>query len=220
MITVLTIGIILIVGYSQLREGLFTACTGLVNVVLAGLVAFCFFEPFADWLEPNLAGNFLANMEDFLALVLLFCGSFVLLRSLTNYLAPEMIAFDGNVQYGGAVIGLLSGYLLAGFLICAVETLPVHENFFDFQPRQAGETGPRSVFPPDRLWLALMRHAGAHALSWEEADSGAESEYDRFNTFDKNASFELRYLRYRRHNDARGPIEYKREFDRELGRMP
>jgi hypothetical protein len=220
MITVFTIVIILIVGYAQLREGLFTACTVLVNVVLAGLVAFGLFEPFAAWLEPNLSGNFLANTEDFLALILLFCVAFVLLRSLTNYLAPEMIAFDGNVQFGGAAIGLLSGYLLAGFLICAMETLPLHENFLDFQPRQTGDTGPRSVFPPDRVWLALMRHAGAHALSWEESDSGAESDYDRFNTFDKNASFEVRYLRYRRHNDSRGPAEYKHEFDRELGRTP
>lgn len=220
MITFFTIAVILIVGYAQMREGLFTAFCVFVNIVLAGLVAFCLFEPFATWMEPHLAGNFLANLEDFFALIVLWTGSFILLRSITNQFAPEMIAFEGNVQYGGALIGLFSGYLVAGFLICAMQTLPMHENFFDFQPRDKSDTGPRSVFPPDRVWLAIMRHAGAQAFAWEEIDPGAESVYDRYTTFDRAASFELRYLRYRRHSDTRGPIEYKHEFDRELGRSP
>jgi hypothetical protein len=218
MITILTVIVILVVGYAQLREGLFTAFCMLVNVVLAGIVAFGFFEPFADKMEASLAGSFLDGFEDFIALIVLFAGSLIVFRMITNRLAPEMIAFDGNVQYAGAALGLVSGYLLAGFLICALQTLPWHENFLGFEPRTPGDTGPRSIFPPDRVWLAMMRHAGANPLTWEEDDPSAESNYDRFLTFDRHGTFELRYLRYRRH-DANGMSrEYKHELDREIGR--
>jgi uncharacterized membrane protein required for colicin V production len=218
MITILTVIVILIVGYAQMREGLFTAFCMLVNIILAGVVAFGFFEPFADKMEPSLAGGFMAGFEDFLALLILFAVTLIVLRVITNKLAPEMLAFDGNVQYGGALLGLVSGYLLSGFLICAMETLPWHENFLDFQPRTGNDTGPRSIFPPDRVWLAMMRHAGANPLAWEEDDPSASSNYDRYLTFDRHATFEQRYLRYRRHGETRPPLEYKHELDREIGR--
>lgn len=218
MLTVAVIIVILVVGYAQLREGLFTAFCMLVNIVLAGLVAFNWFEPFADKLEPSLARNALRGTEDFFALITLFTAALIVLRMLTNRLVPDMIAFDNNVQYGGGVIGLASGYLLAGFLVCAMQTLPLPERFLGFEPRLTADSGPRSVFPPDRVWLAMMRHAGAHALANEPADLRAASIYERYKTFDRHATFEQRYLRYRRHDDAGWITEYKRELDIELDR--
>ena len=50
MLTALCVLIMLAVGYAHLRDGTFTALCMLVNTVLAGLVAFWLFEPFADWL--------------------------------------------------------------------------------------------------------------------------------------------------------------------------
>ena len=218
MITFFCIGVILVVAYAQFREGLVTAFVNLVNVIIAGIAAFALFEPLADWLEPSLAGGTLEGYEDFIALVVPFALAFVALRNVTNRLNPEMIDFHGNVQMGGGVIGAVSGYLLAGFFVAALQTLPWHQNFLDFQPRLAGETpGPRSVFPPDRVWLAMMRHAGAYPLSWDE-DNPGDSNYDRYPTFDRQATFEQRYLRYRRHSDERGPLEYKHEMDADLKR--
>jgi uncharacterized membrane protein required for colicin V production len=216
MMTITTIIVIVAVGYAQLREGLYTALCGLVNVVLAGIVAFGFFEPVADWLDESMQRTSWTGYEDFAALILLFCGSLLVLRAITNRLAPDMLDFPANAQYGGAALGMVTGYLLAGFLLCAVETLPVHRNFLDFQPREGNDSGPRSLFPPDRVWLSMMRYAGAHALAWEEDDPGNENRFDRFKTFDRHATFELRYARYRRHTDTDGPKKYQMELEREI----
>jgi uncharacterized membrane protein required for colicin V production len=218
MLTAVTIIVILIVGYAHMRDGLFTAFCNLVNVLLAGIVAFGFWEPVADWLDNALQGGFWAGYEDFIALTLIFTASLIALRMITNRLAPDMLGFSGNVQYGGAIFGLITGYLLAGFFLCALQTLPWHEQFLGFEPRVSNDTGPRTVFPPDRVWLAMMRHAGAYPLAWREDSSGGETNYDRYRTFDRYGTFELRYLRYRRFNDNRPALKYQLEFERELYR--
>lgn len=218
MMTGITIVLILAIGYAHMRDGLFTALCMLVNVVLAGLVAFCFFEPVADRLEGVLQGGSWVGYEDFAALIGLFAVAMLVARFATNSLAPDMLDFPGNVQYAGAVIGLVTGYFLAGFLLCALQTLPWHENFLDFRPRVSNDSGPRSIFPPDRVWLAMMRYAGAHALAWEEdtTTGDAPTRYDQYKTFDRYGTFELRYLRYRRYNDTRAPLPYANELDREI----
>jgi uncharacterized membrane protein required for colicin V production len=217
MVTFLTVLIMLIVAYAHFREGLFTATTMLVNVVIAGLIAFGFWEPLADVLDPVFAGGFLAGFEDLLALVAIFIITLVILRAITNRLAPSVVDFPGYFQqFGGALVGLLTGYLTAGFLMCVFQTLPWHENFMGFQPQGITQSGSRGVMPPDRVWLAMMRYAGAHALSWKINREETDSAYDRYLTFDPNGTFELRYLRYRRHGDKRGPLKYEGEFDLEM----
>ncbi len=216
MLTATIVLVILAVGYAHMRDGLFTALCMLVNVVLAGIVAFGFFEPVADWLDNSMQSTSWTGYEDFLALMLLFSGSLIVLRAATNRIAPDMLDFPANAQYVGAVLGLVTGYFLSGFLLCAMQTLPVHVNFMDFQPSEKNDSGTRSIFPPDRVWLSMMRYAGAHALAWEEDDSSNENRYDRFKTFDRYGTFELRYSRYRRHTDTEAPKKYQMELEREL----
>ncbi len=76
----LTVLIMAGVTYAFWREGLLTALTMTVNVVLSGLVAFAFFEPLAGVLGPMFAGSFLAGYEDALCLIFLFALSLGLLR--------------------------------------------------------------------------------------------------------------------------------------------
>jgi hypothetical protein len=117
-------------------------------------------------------------------------------------------------------VGLIMGYFVSGFLICTMQTLPIEEHFLDFEPRSTSEPAYRSLFPPDRLWLALMRHAGTSTFSWkEEPTPAADTNLERYITFDRNATFELRYARYRRSNENRGPMPYLGEFDRDLSKQ-
>ncbi|MBI3821463.1 MAG: hypothetical protein HY289_02160 [Planctomycetes bacterium] len=150
----------------------------------------------------------------------LFTITLAILRVATNSIAPDMIEEHGVLQHFGAMgVGVVTGYLLSGFLVCVVQTLPLDENFMDFQPRSPTEPFYRSFFPGDRMWLAMMRHAGAGPFAWKEdpAKAGLPS-VDRYGTFDTHGTFELRYLRYRRVSDTRGPMPYFGEFDRERGR--
>ena len=157
MITVLTLLIMFITAWSQYRNGLFTSIAMLIMVILSGLVAFNFWEPIADLLDSGLQRTALMGCEDMIVLTSLFGVSLFALRLASNYLNPDMIEEHGTLQHLGAmVVGLVTGYFVAGFLICTVQTLPLDEHFLDFQPRAANEPVFRSAFPPDRVWLALM----------------------------------------------------------------
>lgn len=215
MIVAAVVLIMLACGYAQYRNGLFSSVAMLMMVMVAGVAAFGFWEPIADWLDPMFQTNALSGCEDFLTLVAIFSVALLLLRLATNTIAPDMIEEHGTLQhFGAAGVGVITGYLLAGFLVCAMQTLPLDENFLDFQPRSPTEPVYRSLVPGDRVWLAMMRHAGAGPFAWKEDPAKiGQSAVDRYFTFDNNATFELRYQRYRRLS-----MPYLGEFDQELGR--
>jgi uncharacterized membrane protein required for colicin V production len=207
MLTFLTILIMLILAYVYLVDGVATAFTMFCNVFLAGLIAFNFWEPLAGLLEPPFSRSFFAGYEDALCLVILFSVTLGSLRLATNSLSFAVIDFHPIFQHlGGAFFGLATGYLISGFLICVFQTLPWHEQFMGFQPEyDPSQSGMRQVLPPERVWLALMHRAGIGAFS--RGDNP---------TFDPEATFELRYARYRRYGDNRGPLPYRGEFEKEL----
>jgi uncharacterized membrane protein required for colicin V production len=214
MLTALVLILMGVGFYAGFREGVFTSFCMLVNAFLAGLVAFNFFEPIAAWLESVFRGSPLLGYEDFLALATLFVVTFMLLRLVTNNLSNRLIDLPARPQqFGGGGVGLLAGYWIGGFFLCSLQTLPWHESFLDFEPRTESESGLRAVWPPDRAWLSLMRFAGANCLAWSEIAADAATRYDRFETFDRAGTFELRYQRYRRYNDSRGPMRYEGELD-------
>src|SRR5262245_58566687 len=162
MLIVCTLAIMLAVAYLHAREGLFTAVTMLVNVLAAGMVAFNFWEPLASLFGSGA----LKPYADILCLTFLFCVTLVVLRTITNNLNDTQIEFPPVPQVlGGGVVGLLTGYLLSGFLICALETLPWGQHFLDFEPRSENASGLRSVMPPDRVWLAMMHRASTSSFS-------------------------------------------------------
>jgi uncharacterized membrane protein required for colicin V production len=219
MLVVFTLGIMGIVAFMQYRNGLFTSVAMIIQVLLAGLVAFSFWEPIADELDAYWSDGRMAGYEDAIVLVGLFCLTLGGLRLVTNRLNKMMIDFNWHVQQvGGPAAGLITGYLVSGFLVCVFQTLPIEENFLTFTMRKTDEPGLRRYLPADRVWLALMRHAGAYPLAWTEEKEDAENPFDRWATFDREGTFELRYARYRRHTDKRGPMNYQGELDRELGR--
>src|SRR3954451_17913645 len=113
MVTIFAVLIMIAVAYSQIREGILTAATTLVNVVLAGLVTFMFFEPLAEELGKMMAGSAFDQMVDGIAMFAVYAGTLGLLRLITNNLAnqhPDIRALPQ--QIGTAIIGLIAGYFL------------------------------------------------------------------------------------------------------------
>src|SRR5262249_57124072 len=119
---------------------------------------------------------------------------------------------------GGVVFGMITGYLVSGFLLCVLQTLPWHERFMFFDPTYEQGAGLRRVLPADRVWLAMMFRAGAYAFANYEdpVNIDPNSPYERFYTFDKYGTFEYRYARYRRYGDDRDPVVYMHEVDQQL----
>ncbi len=191
MLSVFTILIMLVVAYAFWREGVLSAFMMGFNIFFAGLVAFNFFEPIAAELDPMVSDSFLHGYEDSLALMLLFCPTLGFLRWLTNNLVRSTVEYHPILQQGGSVVfGLMTGYLLSGFLVCVLQTMPFDDHFMKFEARidpQATGAKMRRILPPDRVWLALMHRASKTSLAWDEDTS-----------FDADGSYELRYSRERR----------------------
>jgi hypothetical protein len=187
----LTILVMLLTAYAFWRQGVLPAFAMAVNILLAGMVAFNFFEPIAAELDPMLAGSFLHGYEDSLCLMVLFCLTLLFFRWATNALIHTTIEYHAVFQQGGAVLfGLLGGYLVAGFLLCVAQTLPLDQHFLKFEARidpSAPAAKVRRVLPPDRVWLALMHRASEGSLSWGDESS-----------FDPDGSYEIRYNNERR----------------------
>jgi hypothetical protein len=219
-----TVAVMLIVAYAYWREGLLTACTMFVNVFLAGLVAFNFFEPLANLLEPAFADNFLRGWEDGLCLMVLFSLTLGFLRLVTNSIAPTDLHYPPVLlRAGGVFFGVATGYLASGIIICILQTLPWHEHFMGFEAKYDPSVvggGMRNVLPPDRVWLALAQRAGAYAFAnFEDEDvKEPQKREERYRTFDKYSTFELRYARYRRYNDDREALPDLGDFDRQVHR--
>jgi hypothetical protein len=207
MLTFLTILIMLVLAYLFLIQGLATAVMMFANVFLAGLIAFNFWEPLADLLDPPLSRSFFAGYEDAICLTGLFGIAFALLRLATNTLSGAVIEFHPIAQRaGGAFFGLATGYLLSGFLVSVFQTLPWHERFWGYEPNWlANQSAVDSILPPDRLWLSMMHRAGENGFGRGERP-----------TFDPQATFVIRYSRFRRYGDQRPAVAYHGEFDLEL----
>ncbi len=188
MLGLFTIVLMGIVTYAFWREGLMTAFAMCVNVLLAGVLAFNFWEPIADLLDPAFNDTIAVGIEDGLAMMLVFLPSLMLLRWATNSLASTQLEYPPILYRGGSVVcGLLTGYLLSGFLICVIQTLPLQRDFLGFEPYKPGESPTlRKILPPDTVWLATM-----HRLSGASLSTGDER-------FDSHCNFELRYSRFHR----------------------
>ena len=202
LFTVLIMGI---VAYALWREGPLTAFAMCVNVIVAGLLAFNFWEPIADQLESVFEGSFAEGTEDGLALMLIFLPVLALLRWVTNSIASTHMEYPPILYRAGAVVfGLLTGYLLSGFLVCVLQTLPLQQNFLTFEVAEPGKSHPlRRLMPPDLVWLAMM-----HRVSDDKRLGAGLSE----KPFDENCNFELRYLRYRRFDESGNPLQWRGEL--------
>jgi hypothetical protein len=227
MLAFMTVLLMLLVAYCFWREGLLTACTTCINVLIAGLVAFNFWELIADLLDPLFQETVVAGYEDALCLVALFALTLGLLRWVTNSLANRQLEYHPVLDQGGRVVlGLLTGYLIAGFLVCVLQTMPLPDDFMQFTPGSDPNevSAIRRVLPPDHVWLALMRRAGSYPFAFfEDEDFGKQNGHEpetvteRYRTFDKYATFELRYFRYRRYNGSPdSPMKYHGELDKEI----
>jgi uncharacterized membrane protein required for colicin V production len=189
----LTVVVMLICIYAFLRQGVLASFAMLVNIVLAGLLAFNFFEPIAEQLAPLLTDTFLQGYEDSLCLVAFFSLALAILRWASNALIHSFVDYPPVLQQGGAaVFGVLAGFLVAGFLTCVAQTLPANKHFLRFEARVKTDSAGRvrhRLLPSDRVWLGLMQRASLESLAWDDESA-----------FDRDGSFEFRY-RARRHED-------------------
>lgn len=160
LILISLIAIVAIIAYLLSIEGIWTAASTLLCVIISGLIAMNFFEPLALYLTYFIPA--MAAYADFVALVGLFGALVFGLRELTEYLCPTDVRvpdlLDTIGKYGFAAA---TGYVTMAFLLTALHTAPLPREIFDFRAESPVFFG----LYPDRQWLGFTQYVSEHSLS-------------------------------------------------------
>ena len=187
--------------------GLWNNVLTLVNLILAGFIASSFFENFADFLESALPEK--TYLVDYVALWVLFLGSFVFLRICTDFLSRYQLRFHPVVEIiGRTVLSVWVTWVFVCFAAFTIHTAPLPiEGEYVFQ---ASPGTKNFLVGPDRMWLALIQSRSRGALS-DFQDAAMMPEYDiplhpddgdmNCRVFDPYSEFVFKY-RHRRENLA------------------
>ncbi|MHB0956506.1 MAG: hypothetical protein ACYC0X_10130 [Pirellulaceae bacterium] len=190
-------------------QGLWSNAITLINMLLAMMLAFNYFEPLSvllEGFEPSFT-----YLWDFLALWGLFALSFGLLRLVTDLLSRKRVVFDFWVEtVGRSLLALWIAWLFIGFICATMHTAPLGPHPLGFQPTPT--SGNFLGLAPGRQWLAFMQSRSRGALSRSESNPDHLSPLERdknlnVRMFDPESKFILKY--YQRRLQFEAEPEYR-----------
>ncbi len=190
-------------------QGLWSNAITLINMLLAMMLAFNYFEPLSvmlEGIEPTYT-----YLWDFLALWGLFAISLGLLRVVTRLLSRHRVAFDFWVEtVGRSLLAVWIAWLFIGFICATMHTAPLGPHPLGFQPTPT--SGDFLGLAPGRYWLAFMQSRSRGALSRPESDPAKLSPLERdkdlnVRIFDPESKFILKY--YQRRVQFEAEPEYR-----------
>ncbi len=124
----LIVALMLGLTYALTSEGLWGAALMFFNVVFAAMIALNFYEPLAALLDKT---GINWGFSDTLCLLVLFGVSVVVLRLVTESLAPAMVRFPLPIYHAGRLIfGLAAAAVTFAVLLLGYECAPVHKKLF------------------------------------------------------------------------------------------
>ena len=134
------------------KEGFFSGLIHLACVLVAGALAFAFWEPLAMTMIGTGVGEFAWGMS----ILGLFGFSLIFLRIATNLLIPHRQNFPNMVDIlGGGATGLCSGVITAGIGMIGIGFLPIGNTFADGKlgwTRKSGQPAMQSYVIPVHHW--------------------------------------------------------------------
>ena len=142
--------------------GLWSNLITLINLLLASMLASSIYQPVAG----SLLGidKSYRDLYDFVAVWLVFCLTFFILRGITDALSAYRLKFDPITEMIGRSI--LSIWIAGVFICFAFFTMQMAPLTPAFYGRQAPATSPSEVGTiPDKLWLAFIQSRSRGALS-------------------------------------------------------
>ncbi|MCA9272980.1 MAG: hypothetical protein KDA31_08045 [Phycisphaerales bacterium] len=156
----LSIAIILGLGYLWVTRGFFSALLHLACVIAAGAIAFGLWEPVSMFLLSKAPqsgmGTFIGDAAWGLGLALPFAISLALLRVATDKIAPGNIIIEDTYDaIGGGICGAGIGLITAGIFVLSTGFLRVPASFMGYQPVQMANQGNFEI--QQKLWLPVDR---------------------------------------------------------------
>lgn len=147
------------------------AVTTFLAIVLSSLVAIVAYEPVTRWVISTMFSEVDWRITMFLwslfALVI-FAYTLVMLQQVFSRTVVEPPLLGGRVEsVGCVVVGGLSGYWLAAFLLTVLHTVPGPRDFWGvFEPDAAHRSSPVMAFAPDYQFLSFVNFTCVPHSPW------------------------------------------------------
>lgn len=157
-------------------EGLWANAIRLINVVMAALLAFNFWEPLARLVEGF--GDLFVSMSyflDFMCLWLIFAAAMMFFNAATRAASQVKVKFLKVVDQSGSVaLSVIIGWVMVCFVTATMHTAPIGVTAFGggFDPDKKMFFG---ALAPDIQWLAFMNHVSRGSFSRTLSDEDAQS---------------------------------------------
>lgn len=126
----LVVGLLILgMTYALMCEGLWGAALMLFNALFAAMVALNCYEPLAQLIATNV--SFLSGMADAMCILVIFTVTLLIMRLITENLAPSMVRFPMPLYHLGRIVFALGGSLVTtGILLIALDASPVQKRIF------------------------------------------------------------------------------------------
>lgn len=153
---ILLILVILLIAYWWANQGFFSSLLHLLCVIVAGAIAFAFWEPLTIGLMLR-GGGFDAYAWG-TSLIGLFAVSLFVLRFAADKLAPGNVDLPNSFNLGvGGIAGAASGVLTVGIFLIGASFIQSNNALMGWQGHQRGSTG--ALAPTNDLWVPYHRIA-------------------------------------------------------------
>ncbi|MEM9186869.1 MAG: CvpA family protein [Planctomycetota bacterium] len=172
------------------REGLWSNTIALIQIMISGLIAFCFYPPLTVLVDEQTDGQY-TFLLDIVMLWAIYCVTLVVLKIVTESLSKKRMAFvpEQLDDFAGPLVGLAAGVLLAGFVGASLHLAPLPRdglgNGMNYKP---GELRSAPLYALDVLWLNVVEGASAAGFGGSPEFSAEEfvSVYgDRRETYER-----------------------------------
>ena len=190
LFSIVMLGLILAIVAFVGTEGLFSSGIMLFNVLFGALLSMNFWEPLAQWLQGMMPGG--EYFWPAICMIGLWGIFTVLLRTITDRLAPEKVEFPKLVdQIGGYFFAAWTGWVIVCFVMVALQVAPLARNFFfeGFNPEKPSFFG---MVAPDRMWLGFSQRMSYGPLAPITSKSDSEDHW-----FDPQGEFLLKHAAHR-----------------------
>lgn len=169
------VAVVFVAGWAMtVREGLWHNLLLLCHLILAGIIAFGFYQPLTVLADEASGGEY-TYVLDMLVFWALFALSILLLKTLGTSLSPTKVKFLHPLEvYGGPVFGLLCGVALASITAMSIHLAPLPKDTMGGAILHEGGVDSPSIVntSPDLAFL------GAAEIFSDPAGLGDGGEFD------------------------------------------
>ncbi|MFP4106231.1 MAG: CvpA family protein [Phycisphaerae bacterium] len=162
IIIILAFALVALIAFFQIVQGLFSAIIMMVCTLLSALMALAFYE------ELALQITWMPGYERAMALGGIFIITLLVLRLIFDLTIRKNVVFgQWGDRIGGGIVGVVTGNIIVGLLLVAVQMLPFNATVMTYSPYNASLERDQRTWPflPDDFFVGFAEAASASGMS-------------------------------------------------------